>query len=547
MTVSVINNRVQYTGNGSLVTYAYAFKAYEDADLEVYVEGVLQTLTTHYTVTGAGDSGGGNVVFVTPPANGVKVTIIRTLPLTQQTDYTAYDAFPAETHEDGLDRLTYISQQLLEGLGRSMQLDPTSPITFPPFVIPELAANRENKLVTFSADGTQLEVGSEIGTWKGDWVTATGYSKRDFFKDATNGDIYYVLADHTSSAIASDVSGGNIELLINVDAMAATIGYAAEWANKAENSLVSAAAGGDELDDYSALHWAAKALASAIAAATSESNGAASASAAATSASNAATSAGAAAASASAASASETNSFTSEGNAGTSESNAAASAASAAASASAGMYKDVTVVAFADSPYTVTEGQTGDLLWVDTSGGNVVINLPSLSAASADFRMGVAKTTVDANTITVQRQGTDTINGGTSHAIDNQWEKYNYVGDKSAGVYLAAGGLGEGTAGWNVSSVASGTIIPADYSGKAPLTRISGAVTCQLSNTPTVGMVYSYLIVTGGSLTIDETTNTQTLLLPPDKTDAHRGVGSIVSLTKTAANEWLAYGDLLDA
>jgi hypothetical protein len=39
--------------------------------------------------------------------------------------------------------------------------------------------------------------------------------------------------------------------------------YAAEWANKAFNSLVSTAAGGDGVDDYSALHWATVALAAA--------------------------------------------------------------------------------------------------------------------------------------------------------------------------------------------------------------------------------------------------------------------------------------------
>jgi hypothetical protein len=48
--------------------------------------------------------------------------------------------------------------------------------------------------------------------------------------------------------------------------------YAEEWANKAEDSLVSAAAGGDEIDDYSALHWANKASDSAVAAALAETN-----------------------------------------------------------------------------------------------------------------------------------------------------------------------------------------------------------------------------------------------------------------------------------
>lgn len=43
------------------------------------------------------------------------------------------------------------------------------------------------------------------------------------------------------------------------------IDYSTEWANRAEDSLVSTAAGGDQVDDYSALHHAAKAAADAIA------------------------------------------------------------------------------------------------------------------------------------------------------------------------------------------------------------------------------------------------------------------------------------------
>lgn len=35
--------------------------------------------------------------------------------------------------------------------------------------------------------------------------------------------------------------------------------YAEEWANKAEDSLVSSDAGGDQVDDYSAMHHAQKA------------------------------------------------------------------------------------------------------------------------------------------------------------------------------------------------------------------------------------------------------------------------------------------------
>ena len=43
------------------------------------------------------------------------------------------------------------------------------------------------------------------------------------------------------------------------------VSYATEWANAAEDTLISAAAGGDQVDDYSSLHHAAKASADATA------------------------------------------------------------------------------------------------------------------------------------------------------------------------------------------------------------------------------------------------------------------------------------------
>jgi len=70
-----------------------------------------QTLTTDYTVTNAGNDLGGNVVFNTAPADGNTVFIRRSLPITQLTDYVENDPFPAESHEDALDKLTMLIQQ----------------------------------------------------------------------------------------------------------------------------------------------------------------------------------------------------------------------------------------------------------------------------------------------------------------------------------------------------------------------------------------------------------------------------------------------------
>lgn len=125
----------------------------------------------------------------------------------------------------------------------------------------------------------------------------------------------------------------------------ANVGYAEEWANKAEDNLVSTGAGGDGVDDYSALHHAAKASTSETNAATSESN-------ASTSESNASTSA--------------SNASTSASNAATSETNAAASAAAAAASA-AGIYWKEPVVNATTANITLSGEQTIDGVLTSTS------------------------------------------------------------------------------------------------------------------------------------------------------------------------------------
>src|SRR3989304_2627790 len=88
MTLSSIITRVSYVGNGSTTVFSYADigKIFDDDDLKVYVDDVLKTKTTHYTVSGVGDAGGGDITFLTAPANLAEVLIRRDQPLTQDLD-----------------------------------------------------------------------------------------------------------------------------------------------------------------------------------------------------------------------------------------------------------------------------------------------------------------------------------------------------------------------------------------------------------------------------------------------------------------------------
>ena len=161
MTVSSTTVKNSYSGNDSTTEFAYTFKIFADTDLQVIIRSstgteTTKTLTTHYTVSGAGDASGGNVTFTSgnTPATGETVVIRRGVPQTQAIDYIANDPFPAESHEEGLDRATMTIQQMQEELDRSFKVSRTNSITTPEFT--DDAASRASKALGFDSTGNVL-------------------------------------------------------------------------------------------------------------------------------------------------------------------------------------------------------------------------------------------------------------------------------------------------------------------------------------------------------------------------------------------------------
>ena len=130
MTVSGTLTKNSYSGDGSTTAFAYGFKIFATADLEVIIRAATgaettKTLTTDYSVSGVGLDAGGSVTFGSAPASTETVVIRRKLTLTQGTDYVENDPFPADSHENALDRLTFISQDIQEELNRSLKISVT--------------------------------------------------------------------------------------------------------------------------------------------------------------------------------------------------------------------------------------------------------------------------------------------------------------------------------------------------------------------------------------------------------------------------------------
>ena len=170
MTVSSTTKRNSYSGNGSTTVFAYTFKIFDDDDITVILRTdatggeVVQTKTTHYSVSGVGSASGGNITFGSAPASGVTVVLLRETAQTQSTDYTPNDPFPAASHEDALDKLTLIVQDQQDVLDRSIKLSRTNTMTSTEFTVG--ASTRANKILAFDSSG-ELAVMQEIGTFKG--------------------------------------------------------------------------------------------------------------------------------------------------------------------------------------------------------------------------------------------------------------------------------------------------------------------------------------------------------------------------------------------
>lgn len=156
MTVSTTTARVSYAGNGSTTTFNVGFYFLADSHLRVILRAsdgteTVKTLTTDYTVSGAGNPSGGSVTMLTAPASGQTLVVVRNAPQTQTVDYQPNDPFPATTHEEALDKLTMIAQQLQQDVNRSLKIaetDSTSLNTTVP-----TSNLRANKALVFDADG----------------------------------------------------------------------------------------------------------------------------------------------------------------------------------------------------------------------------------------------------------------------------------------------------------------------------------------------------------------------------------------------------------
>lgn len=200
--------------------FAFNFSVFSDDDIEVYVDGVLQTKTTHYTValTPGLESGypGGSVTFTSARSN-CEVYIVRAVPYTRTSDYPNSGPLHIPTVNTDFDRFAAMAQQLDRRLERTIRIPEFDAMAtlnpLPP------AAERVGKLLGFDQNGNPVTTGgtqtiviesvtfdntSEVGfaTIGADqkWLKTAGYSAAG---DGGGGLYKRVDADPTYGGIRS--------------------------------------------------------------------------------------------------------------------------------------------------------------------------------------------------------------------------------------------------------------------------------------------------------------------------------------------------------
>lgn len=188
-----------YTANGVTTVFNFSFLLLAAADLDVYIDGVLKTITADYSVSGLEINSGGTVTFLSAPADGAAVVLQRNSDIARTTDYQENGDLRAQTLDLDFDRLWLVLQELIYKYQLAPSLLPGSPlagsITLPDPIAGlylrwnALANNLENGDPAFYS-GTILPPSSIISTFTDLAITPA----------ATPGMVVYI-KQHTSNGL----------------------------------------------------------------------------------------------------------------------------------------------------------------------------------------------------------------------------------------------------------------------------------------------------------------------------------------------------------
>ena len=183
MAVTEQNPRNVSTAAAGATVFPYNFRILDKRDLLVTVNGVARTVDAHYTVSGVGAAGGGNVTFLSQLAGGEVVMRKRNMKLERLTDYQNLGDLRSPTLNNDQDAPVMMVQQLADDVARSLRIRPDYPLP----VSVELPTPEASRLIGWNADGSALRNTDPSGpgdlALRSDLADATGGGELVAFGD----------------------------------------------------------------------------------------------------------------------------------------------------------------------------------------------------------------------------------------------------------------------------------------------------------------------------------------------------------------------------
>lgn len=215
MTVQTETSRVSYTGSGTTGPFTIPFYFLANADIRVVKQTISTgaetelTLTTDYSLTGAGVAAGGELTLVSSLSSSFKLVIFRDPEILQDTAYPRNDPFPAESHEEAIDLLTMIAQRQSDLLGRAVRLS-EGDVSGASMVVPA-KVSRASKTLGFDANGAVTVYDPESAVDTADNITflqaGTGAVSRTAtskMREVVSVTDFGAVGDSTSAGVGTD-------------------------------------------------------------------------------------------------------------------------------------------------------------------------------------------------------------------------------------------------------------------------------------------------------------------------------------------------------
>ena len=161
-------NRLTYNADSSTASFTFNFEIADLNSIEVYVDNVLKSISSDYSVTfNSGDSGTGSVVFTSAPSASSTIILKRDTSIVRESDFQTSGSFLASTVNAEFDRLTQAIQEVDDKVEhRVIRVEhfDSAPIDF------ALPTSRANQYLKFDSSGDIVVADS----FEGSTITTSG-------------------------------------------------------------------------------------------------------------------------------------------------------------------------------------------------------------------------------------------------------------------------------------------------------------------------------------------------------------------------------------